>query len=342
MVKTKKPGYSGKKSGTPKKVKHIPVKSVKQRTDSARQIKISHLWGRMKYFKYYYLLLLPALAYFLIFHYIPMYGVILAFKDFRYADGLWGSPWIGFVNFRRLFSSVSFFEILKNTLLISLYRIVFGFPAPLVLALLLNEMRHLRLKKIIQTVTYLPYFISWVILSGILIELLSPARGVVNYIMGLFGGEPIYFLTEARYFRGILISTGIWQSVGWGSIIYLAAIAGIDAEQYDAAYIDGANRYHFVFYITLPSLSPIMVILFILGLAGVLNAGFDQIFNLYNPLVYKVADIIDTYVYRVGLLGMQYSYSTAVGLFKNLVGLVLVLSSNFIIKRLGRGEYGLW
>jgi len=291
---------------------------------------------------FYYLLLLPVIAYFILFHYIPMYGVQLAFKDYRILDGIAGSPWVGLKHFIRLFTGPFFGQILSNTLIISFYRIVFGFFAPIVFALLLNEITNIWLKRITQTISYLPYFISWVILGGIMIEMLSPSRGVVNYVITLFGGEPIYFLTEPKYFVSILIISGIWQSVGWSSIIYLAAISSIDAEQYDSAYIDGANRFHMMLYITLPSIKSIIIILFILGFGGVLSSGFDQIFNLYNAAVLSVADVIDTYVYRVGLNDMQYSYSTAVGLFKNVVGFILVILCNFIVKKISEDENGIW
>jgi putative aldouronate transport system permease protein len=306
------------------------------------QIKIKKTGKRMYKMRYYYLLILPTIVFFVIFHYVPMYGVTLAFKDFRFLDGILKSPWVGFEHFERLFGSKYFYQVLRNTIIISSYKLIFGFPAPIILALLLNEIRHSKFKRTIQTISYLPHFISWVVLAGIIMELLSPARGAVNYIRTLFGKEPIYFLAEPKYFRSILVITHIWQSVGWGTIIYLAAIAGIDQEQYEAAYIDGASRYQLVKYITLPSIRSVISVVFILNLGRILNAGFDQIFNLYNAQVYRVGDIIDTYVYRIGLIDMQYSFSTAVGLFKNVVGLILVLTSNFIIRRLGDGEHGLW
>ena len=292
--------------------------------------------------RYNYLLLVPVLLYFIIFHYIPMYGVTLAFKDYNMSLGILDSPWAGLRYFNRLFGSPSFYEVLTNTVLISFYKIIFSFPAPIILALLLNEIGNTKFKRIVQTASYLPHFISWVILSGIIIESLSPSRGIVNYIISAFGGESIYFLTEPAYFRTILVATSIWQGVGWGSIIYLAAISSIDAEQFDSAFIDGANRFKIIRYITLPSIIPIIIILFTLNLGHILNAGFDQVLNLYNPMVYKVGDILDTYVYRVGLLNADYSYSTAVGLFKNAVGLIFVLSANFITKRISNNEHGLW
>jgi len=292
--------------------------------------------------RHYYILLLPAILFFILFHYVPMAGVSLAFKQFSYANGIWGSEWVGFKHFERLFGSMSFYEILRNTLLISWYRLAFVFVSPIAFALLLNELRHGMYKRFVQTASYLPHFISWVVLGGIIAELLSPSRGVVNTIIGWFGFEPIYFLADPAYFRSVLIVSDIWQSVGWGSIIYLAAIAGIHPDQYESAAIDGASRWQKTRYITVPSILTTIVILFIFQLGGIMNAGFDQIFNLYNPSVYKVADIIDTYVYRVGLVSTNYDYTTAVGLFKNVVGFLLVVLANIVTSRIREGEYKLW
>ena len=291
---------------------------------------------------WFYLMFLPVLAFFIIFHYVPMYGVVLAFKDFRYLDGILESQWAGFKHFDRLFASPVFWSVFKNTIIISVLRIVFSFPAPVMLALMLNEIRHVKFKKFTQTVSYLPYFMSWIVLGGIVAEILSPSRGLLNQIITFFGGRSVYFLTEPAYFRSILVITGIWQSVGWDSIIFLAAITSIDMEQYESAYIDGANRWHLTRYITFPSILPVISIMFILNLGQILNAGFDQIFNLYNPSVYSVADILDTYVYRVGIEKLSYSFAAAVGLFKNVIGFALVLGANICVKKLGGEESGLW
>jgi len=290
--------------------------------------------------RHFYLFLLPTIAYFIIFHYIPMYGITLAFKDYKIMLGIGRSPWVGFQNFERLFQSVFFSRVLKNTVIISLLRLLAGFPMPIMLALFLNEVYNVKVKKVFQTVSYLPYFMSWVVLAGMIRELLSLQRGAVNYIITLFGGEPIAFLVRSDMFRGVLIATGIWQGVGWGSIIYLAAISAIPQDQYESAYIDGASRFKQIVFITIPHLVPVMVILFILNLGGILSAGFDQIFNLYSAQVYDVSDIIDTYVYRVGLVDMKYSFSTAASFFKNIIGFLLVLGTNFVAKRIS--NYGLW
>lgn len=291
--------------------------------------------------RWFYVLLAPILTCFTIFNYRPMYGVLLAFKDFS-PKGISASPWVGFKHFERMFDTPAFWEVTVNTLIISCLKIIFMFPAPIILALLINEIPNIKFKKVVQTASYLPYFFSWVVLAGMITELLSPSRGVINYILTLFGREPIYFLTEPSMFRSIVVITAIWQSVGWGTIIYLAAIAGVDAEQFEAAYIDGASRFKIVRHIVIPSIMPVISIVFILNLGSILNAGFDQIFNLYNPLVYPTGDIIDTYVYRQGLKLFDYSYSTAVNLFKNLIGFILVIMTNYIAKKVGDGENALW
>ena len=298
---------------------------------------------RARKLSYCYVLLLPTLVYFIVFHYVPMYGIIIAFKDFSIQKGILGSSWAGLKNFNRLFESTIFYTVLRNTVVISVYRLLLGFPAPIIFALGINEIAQRKLKSLVQTISYLPHFISWVVMAGIIMELLSPTRGAVNYLITLLGGEPVVFLSEPRYFRSILVITGIWKEIGWGSIIYLAAIAGIPSEQYESAYIDGASHLGVIRHIILPSILPVVSIMFILQLGNVLNAGFDQVFNLYNPTVYEVGDIIDTYTYRVGLGNdMQYSYSTAVNFFKNLVGFILVVATNLLVRNIGEGENRIW
>lgn len=292
--------------------------------------------------RYLYLMFLPVLVYYILFHYMPMYGITLAFKDFRISEGINGSPWVGLKNFQTIFAGYDFYKVLKNTVIISVLKIVCGFPFPIIFALLLNELQSRKYKSVIQTISYLPYLMSWVILGSIIIEILSPSRGMINYIITSLGGESIYFMTKAEYFRSILVISGIWHSVGWNAVIYLAAIAGIDVEQYQSARIDGAGRFQMARYITLPSILPTIAVMLILSMGGILSAGFDQIFNLYNASVYKVADVIDTYVYRMGLANFQYSISTAVNVFKNFVGLILTLAANLFIKKLSSGDYGIW
>ncbi|OMF38917.1 protein lplB [Paenibacillus sp. FSL H8-0548] len=302
-----------------------------------RSSKLKETWKQYKRSKYLFLLLAPVLLWYVIFHYGPLYGVQLAFKDFNIRQGIWNSPWVGLTHFKFLFfQSPDFLRIMKNTIIISLYHIVFGFPAPIILALLFNEIRLARFKKLAQTITYLPHFFSWVILSGILVTLLSPSVGIVNYLIELVGLDPIYFLGDKAYFRFTLILSGIWKEVGWGMIIYLAALAGIDPTLYEAATVDGANRWKQMLHVTLPSILPVITILLILRMGGILDAGFDQVLNLYHPAVYEVGDILDTYVYRVGLQNFQLSMTTAVGLFKNVIALGLVLMTNYIVKKLGQ------
>jgi putative aldouronate transport system permease protein len=286
------------------------------------------------------MMLIIPVAYIIIFKYVPMYGVTIAFKNFNMGKGILGSEWNNFKHFKVLFSSYTFYRVLRNTVIISLQRIVFEFPAAILFALILNELRSIKFKKVVQTVSYLPYFMSWVVLAGIINEILSPQRGIINIIIIKLGGEPIYFLTEKRLFRSILVVTNIWRSVGWGAIIYLAALSAINPSLYEAAEIDGANRFQKMMHISIPSILPVVVIMFIIKLSYILKAGFDQIFNLYNPLVYEVADIFDTYVYRVGLVDVRFDYSTAVGFFMNVVGLVFVVGSNMIIRKYS--EYGIW
>lgn len=287
--------------------------------------------------KYLFLLLAPVIIWYTVFAYGPMYGIQLAFKDYFIRDGIWGSPWVGFKHFEYLFTaSPDFWKIIKNTLIISFYHIIFGFPAPIILALLFNELRFSFFKKVAQTISYLPHFLSWIVIGGILITLLSPNSGVVNYIIQWLGFDPIYFLGSEKYFRFTLVMSGIWKEIGWGTIIYLAALASIDSQMYEAAVLDGANRWKQTLFITIPSILPVIAILLILRVGSVLDAGFDQVLTLYSPAVYGVADTLDTYVYRIGLQNFQFSLTTAVGLFKNVVGLILVLFANFITKKMGQ------
>ena len=282
-----------------------------------------------------FLMMLPVLISFAVFSYAPMYGIIIAFKDYRVVDGIWGSKWVGFKHFDKFINGFYFDRLLGNTLKISLLRLVFGFPAPVLLAVLLNELQNVKFKRTVQTISYLPHFLSWVTLAGVFVNFLSPTSGALNSIIRMFGGEPIYFLGNKKYFVGTLIATGVWKGVGWGSIIYLAAITAINPELYESATIDGATRIQKIWYITIPSIAPTMCVLLILDTGGIMNAGFDQIFNLYSDAVLEVADIIDTYVYRYGLEKMEYSYSAAVGLFKTAINCVLLLTTNTIVKKLG-------
>jgi putative aldouronate transport system permease protein len=250
------------------------------------------------------------------------------------------SPWVGFVNFQQLFEMGSFREVFRNTIIISSLKLIFGFPAPIILAILLNEIRADRLKKTVQTISYLPHFVSWVILGGLFIQFFSPSTGPINIILKNMGLKPIYFLASKVWFRPILVITSIWKGVGWGSIIYLASLAGIDPQLYEAADIDGAGRFRKMKNITLPSLVPVITIMLIFSAGNLVKDDFDQIFNMYNTSVYSVADVLSTYTYRVGLIDMRYSFSTAVGLFTNVISFMLIVITNSITKRVN--EYGLW
>lgn len=287
-------------------------------------------------------LFLFAFLFFLVFKFGPLYGVVVAFKDFRVVDGIWGSPWVGLQHFQELFQSHDFYRILKNTLLLNLYLLLFAFPAPIMLALMLNEVRSRYFQRFIQTTMYLPHFISWVIMSGLVIYFLSPTTGITSEILGWFGIEPIFFMGKKEYFKGIVVVSAVLKDLGWGSIIYFAALSGINPEIQESAVIDGANRWQRILRINIPSILPTVSIMFILSLGNFLSANFEQIINLINPVTYDTGDVIDTYVYRVGLQQFKYSYTAAIGLFKSLVGLVLILSANLTVRKLSQGENGLW
>jgi putative aldouronate transport system permease protein len=286
-------------------------------------------------YRWLYLMILPTIVYFVIFAYLPMIGLQIAFKDFKVFSGMWASPWVGLEHFQAMFASAKFPELLRNTLLISLYRIVFGFPVPIIFALLLNEVRRMWFKRTVQTVTYFPHFLSWVVFAGIVVNILGPT-GIVNTLLLDAGGERINFLTNPDTFRSVLVLTGIMKEFGWGAIIYLAALSGIDATLYEAARVDGAGRLRQIWHVTLPGLRPVMAVLLVLSLGNLLDAGFDQVFQLYNGAVLDVADIIDTWVYRVGLLDAQFELATAVGLFKGVVGMVLIVVANYVLRRMGQ------
>ena len=287
-----------------------------------------------------YLLLLLSMTLLVVFKYGPIYGLIIAFKDYNFYDGALGSPWNDFAHFKRLFKDPFFLRVFFNTFWLSVLRLVFGFPCPIILALLLNEVRVSLYKRVVQTISYLPHFISWVILAGILTEILSPQRGIIAHFYTLLGMEPVHWLTNKATFRGLLVVTGIWQGIGWSSIVYLAALSSIDPGLYESASIDGANRWQKTLSITLPSLIPVMTILFLIQIGHILDESFGQIFNLYNPLVYSVADVFDTYIYRSGIEEARFDYSAAVGMFKNVAGVIILVAANSIIKRFS--EYHIW
>lgn len=301
---------------------------------TAKRANAIGLWRHIWYNRYLYLMLIPAVIYYLLIHYVPMYGATIAFKDFYITKGILKSPWVGFKHFEYVFSLDKFTHVFLNTIIINTYRLVFGFPAPIIVSLLLNEVRHRWYKRSIQTLIYLPHFISWVILSGLLINILSIEGGVINELIKLLGGTPIGFLTDESYFRGTLVISNIWKEYGWSTIIYMAALASINQELYDAAIVDGANRWQQTIYITLPSISSTIIVLLILRLGRLMETGFEQVFVMLNPAVYRVADIIDTYAYRIGLSEGRYSLASAVGLFKSVVNFSLLFITNIITKKL--------
>jgi len=280
-----------------------------------------------------HLLILPGLILVIIYNYIPMLGLVMAFQKFIPALGITGSKWIGLDNFRYLLDLPNIWQVLWNTVYIAVMKIIVGLIVPITLAILLNEIIHERFKKFVQTMIYLPHFLSWVILGGILIDILSPNNGIVNQVIKAFGFEPIFFLGDNDWFPFTVVLTDQWKEMGFNTIVYLAAITGIDPTLYEAAKLDGANRLRQTWHVTLPGMLPIIILLMTLSLGNVLNAGFDQIFNLYSPAVYESGDIIDTFVYRLGLVEAQYSVATAVGMFKSVVSLVLISVSYWMAYR---------
>ncbi len=278
------------------------------------------------------LLCTPGILHFIVFKYTPLLGNVIAFQEYNLFQGLRNSPWVGLQHFQNMLDYPEFARIMGNTLLLSLYSIVFGFPAPLFLALLLNEMRSLLLKRTTQTLLYLPHFLSWIIVGGIVINFLS-IDGSINQIVSWFGVQPQDWLIHSEYFRSILVSVGIWKEVGWGMIIYFAALTGINPHLYEAAMVDGAGRWRRMWSITIPSLMPAIVVLFLLRVGVVLDSNVEQVLVLLNPFVRDTGEVIDTYVYRIGLLGSQYSFTTAIGLFKSVIGLAMVMMLNQISKK---------
>lgn len=287
-----------------------------------------------------YLMILPVIAYFIIFHYWPMYGVQIAFKNYNVAKGITGSPWAGFRHFERFFKSYHFWPLIRNTVTLSLYTLIASFPAPIILALLLNEVTNSKFKRTVQTVTYAPHFLSTVVLVGMLTTFLSPQSGIINHIIEALGGERVYFMGEPAWFKHLYVWSGVWQHTGWNAIIYLAALTSISPELHEAAIIDGASKLQRIWHINIPGILPTAIILLILNLGQIMNVGFEKVFLLQNDLNMKASDVISTYVYRTGLLGAQYSFSAAVGLFNSVINFALIIIVNSISRRIT--EVGLW
>lgn len=286
-------------------------------------------------------MMLPAVIYYIVYRYAPMYGIIIAFKNFDMLEGIVRSPWADpwYKHFKQFYDSPYFVQLVTNTFLISIYKLIFGTIPPILLALLLNETRVKWFKSLVQTLSYMPHFLSWIIIYGISLALLSENSGIINKWIVSSGGNSIPFLTSTDYFRSILVGTEIWQNLGWGAIIYLAAMTTIDPTQYEAARVDGASRLRMIWHVTLPGIRSVIIILLILNLGHVMDAGFEQIYIFYNIQVYAVADILDTWVFRTGLEQLNFSLASAVGLFKSAIGLVLVLATNWIAKK---GGHGIW
>lgn len=289
--------------------------------------------------KYIYIMLLVVVAWYVIFCYVPMYGAIIAFKDYSIGRGIFNSPWVGFKHFASFFSDINFMRVVRNTFLINIYDILWGFPAPIIMALLLNEVRNQYFKKTIQTLSYLPYFISMVVVCGIIVDFTS-TNGIINQLLSNFGFEKVNLLSKSEFFRTVYISSGIWQNVGWGSIIYLAALTNISPELYESAVIDGAGRWKQLIHITLPGIASTIIVLLILRMGSIMSVGFEKIILLYNPLTYETADVIASYVYRKGLLNADYSYSTAIGLMNSVINFLFLVVSNWLSRRYT--ESSLW
>ncbi|RIX60412.1 sugar ABC transporter permease [Paenibacillus nanensis] len=286
------------------------------------------------------LMVWPGLLLVFVFSYLPMYGVLTSFMDYSIFTGgnIWANPWVGFKHFKMFFEAPEFFEVMRNTIVISLLKFVIGFPAPIALALMLNEVRHMVFKRVVQTITYLPHFMSWVIVAGLTMAMLSTENGSVNMLLEKIRliDEPVNFLSIKEYFWSILVSANVWKEIGFGSIVYLAAISGVDPHLYEAADIDGASKFRQIYFITIPSILPVIIIFMILSIGNLLNAGFEDILLLAtNPVLRPVSDVIDTYVYRVGLSNFRYSYATAVGLFKAVISIGLLTMANYLARRSG-------
>lgn len=290
--------------------------------------------GRKRWWRNWQLhaMILPGIFFIILFRYVPLGGITVAFREFLPRKGIWGSPWVGLENFEYMFRLPDSFRVMRNTLVIAMLKIVVNFPIPIIVSIMLNEVRSSKFKRTVQTIIYLPYFISWVILSGIILDVFA-REGIVNNFLSGLGIPPVYFLGDKKAFVGVLIGTDVWKNFGYNTVVYLAAITGIDESLYESAKIDGANRFQQIMNVTLPGIAPIVTLMLILNLGNVLNAGFEQVFNLYNPLVYETADIIDTFVYRISLVEANYSLGTAVGLLKSVVSFILIVTSYAIANK---------
>lgn len=311
-----------------------------QSLNNKKQLKKKSIFSDYKKNWQLLMMLVPGLIILVLFHYVPMTGILIGFEDYKFQKGILGSEWVGMSNFAELFSYLDFGKVVMNTLSISVFKILLGFPAPIILALLLNELRAVKFKKLVQTCTYLPHFFSWVVLAGIF-KMIFSNTGPINELLMLLGNdEYLEFFSNGTYFRVLIIATHVWQTMGWGAIVYLAALSGVDESLYEAARIDGANRWKQTINVSIPAIIPTIITVFILNLGSILNAGYDQIYNMYNPMVYEVSDIVDTFVIRA-LNQMNYGVGTAAELFKSVIGMVLVLITNKITTKLSDDSLGI-
>lgn len=304
---------------------------IRTATPFARQL---HRFTRRVYaYRYLYLLLLPAVLYIAVFHYGPMYGVQIAFKDYRTSRGILGSDWVGLKHFIRFFQYVDFWTIIRNTVGLSVYGIIVGFPLPVLLSLMLNELNNQRFKKTVQLVTYAPYFISTVVECGLILIFLNPSTGIINHMLAALGGPRIPFMTSPQWFKTVYVFTGVWKNTGWNTIIYLAALSSVSQDCIEAAHVDGASRLRIMFHINLPHILPTMIILLILSTGNILSVGFEKVFLLQNDLNMSTANIISTYTYRVGLMGGEFSYSSAISVFNSIVNVIILTTVNALARR---------
>lgn len=312
---------------------HIQIRPI---ADGERSHSRTGLWAAMVQCKWMYALAMPGILYFILFKFVPLWGLLISFKEYNPFQGFWGSRWIGFTNFTDLFSSEVFYLMLRNTFAINIFSIIFMFPLPIVLALMLNEIRHEVFKRINQSIVYLPHFLSWVVVASMTFFMLSTDVGLINKLITGMGFGPVSFLSSPNLFWGLLTAQSMWKEVGWGTIIFLAAMAGVDPQQYEAAVIDGASRMKQIWHVTLPAIRPTIIILLILRLGHMADVGFEQILLMNNPLVTSVSQVFDTYAYTIGILGGKISVGVTVGMFKGVVGLILVMLSNYAVKKLGQ------
>jgi putative aldouronate transport system permease protein len=307
-------------------------RTVKRGRSAPAGVRRIGLFAALWKYKYFYLMLIPGLVYIIVFHYLPMAGLAMAFQDFKLVKGIFGSAFNGLDNFRYLFKSDMFTRAFGNTAIISAYKILFGFPIPILLALFLNEIRVSAFKRTVQTIFYLPHFLSWIVMFALVYNFVKEL-GPLNYLIRALGGKTVFFLSDERYFRGLIVVSDIWKEMGWNAIIYLAALAGVPQDLYESATIDGASRMKCLWRISLPSIMPTIVIMFLLRIGSILNAGFEQIFSLYNSAVFSVGDIIDTYVYRIGFKDARFGVASAAGMFKSVIACILVITTNRLMGR---------